>query len=212
MSGPSFSLKDLADRVNGDLIGDPMITIKSIATIQNASNGCISFLSNPKYNKFLEDSSASAIIVTPELSKDLNIPAIIVVDPYAAYAKISELFVKYKNPYSDRSINYFVHETAEVDDSVIIGPNAYIGPECKIGKNSIIHANSSLVMNVEIGKNTIIHFNSILGSDGFGYAQEKNEYIKIEQLGKLIVGDNVEIGAGCTIDRGAIDNTEILFI
>jgi len=65
------------------------------------------------------------------------------------------------------------------------------------------------VMNVEIGKNTIIHFNSILGSDGFGYAQEKNEYIKIEQLGKLIVGDNVEIGAGCTIDRGAIDNTEI---
>ena len=209
MSGPSFSLKDLADRVNGDLIGDPMITIKSIATIQNASNGCISFLSNPKYNKFLEDSSASAIIVTPELSKDLNIPAIIVDDPYAAYAKISELFVKYKNPYSDRSINYFVHETAEVDDSVIIGPNAYIGPECKIGKNSIIHANSSLVMNVEIGKNTIIHFNSILGSDGFGYAQEKNEYIKIEQLGKLIVGDNVEIGAGCTIDRGAIDNTEI---
>ena len=119
------------------------------------------------------------------------------------------MFVKYKNPYSDRSINYFVHETAEVDDSVIIGPNAYIGPECKIGKNSIIHANSSLVMNVEIGKNTIIHFNSILGSDGFGYAQKKNGYIKIEQLGKLIVGDNVEIGAGCTIDRGAIDNTEI---
>ena len=120
MSGPSFSLKDLADRVNGDLIGDPMITIKSIATIQNASNGCISFLSNPKYNKFLEDSSASAIIVTQELSKDLNIPAIIVDDPYAAYTKISALFVKYKNPYSDRSINYFVHETAEVDDSVVI--------------------------------------------------------------------------------------------
>ena len=92
---------------------------------------------------------------------------------------------------------------------MIIGPNAYIGPECKIGKNSIIHANSSLVMNVEIGENTIIHFNSILGSDGFGYAQKKNGYIKIEQLGKLIVGDNVEIGAGCTIDRGAIDNTEI---
>ena len=64
-------------------------------------------------------------------------------------------------------------------------------------------------MNVEIGKNTIIHFNSILGSDGFGYASEKDEYIKIEQLGKLIIGDNVEIGAGCTIDRGAIDNTEI---
>ena len=84
-------------------------------------------------------------------------------------------------------------------ESVVIGPNVYIGPDCKIGKNSIIHANSSLVMNVEIGKNTIIHFNSILGSDGFGYAPQNDAYIKIEQLGKLIVGDNVEIGAGCTI-------------
>jgi UDP-3-O-[3-hydroxymyristoyl] glucosamine N-acyltransferase len=96
-----------------------------------------------------------------------------------------------------------------VDDSAVIGTNVYIGPECKIGKNSVIHANSSLAMNVEIGKNTIIHFNSILGSDGFGYAPQKDGYIKIEQLGKLIIGDNVEIGAGCTIDRGAIDNTEI---
>ena len=70
-----------------------------------------------------------------------------------------------------------------VHESVVIGPNVYIGPECKIGKNSVIHANSSLVMNVEIGKNTIIHFNSILGSDGFGYAPHKDGYIKIEQLG-----------------------------
>ena len=96
-----------------------------------------------------------------------------------------------------------MHETA------LIGPNVYIGPECKIGKNSIIHANSSLVMNAEIGENVIVHFNSILGSDGFGYAPQNDGYIKIEQLGKLIVGDDVEIGAGCTIDRGAIDNTEI---
>ena len=76
-------------------------------------------------------------------------------------------------------------------------------------KNSIIHANSSLVMNVEIGKNTIIHFNSYTWLRWFWICPEKNEYIKIEQLGKLIIGDNVEIGAGCTIDRGAIDNTEI---
>ena len=209
MSGPSFSLKDLADTVKGELVGDPKTIISSIATIQNASPGCISFLANPKYYKFLADSSASAIIVSPELSKDLHTPGIIADDPYAAYAKISGLFPKYKNPYANQAVNYFVHETADVHDSVIIGPNVYIGPECKIGKNSIVHANSSLVMNVEIGKNTIIHFNSILGSDGFGYALEKNSYIKIEQLGKVIVGDNVEIGAGCTIDRGAIENTEI---
>ena len=209
MSGPSYSLKDLADKVKGELVGDPELVINSIATIQNASSGCISFLANPKYNKFLSDSSASAVIVSPELSKELRTPGIIVDDPYAAYAIISALFVKHSNPYTDKSISYFIHESAEVHETVVIGPNVYIGPECKIGKNSIIHANSSLVMNVEIGENAIIHFNSILGSDGFGYAPQKDGYIKIEQLGKLIVGDDVEIGAGCTIDRGAIDNTEI---
>ena len=209
MSGPSYSLKDLADKVKGELVGDPDLVISSIATIQNASSGCISFLANPKYKKFLKESSASAIIVGPELSTRLETPGIIAEDPYAAYAIISSMFTRHRNPYSDQSTSYFVHETAEVHDSVIIGPNVYIGPECKIGRNSIVHANSSLVMNVEIGQNTIIHFNSILGSDGFGYAPQKDGYIKIEQLGKLIIGDNVEVGAGCTIDRGAIDNTEI---
>ena len=209
MSEPSYSLKDLADKVNGKLVGDPEIAITSIATIQNASSGCISFLANPKYKKFLSNSSASAIIVSPEFSEDLKTSGIIADDPYVAYAIISSLFNLHQNPYDDQTISYFVHETAEVDDSVVIGPNVYIGPECKIGGDSIIHANSSLVMNVEIGKNTTIHFNSILGSDGFGYAPDKNGYHKIEQLGKLIIGDNVEIGAGCTIDRGAIENTEI---
>ena len=209
MSGPSYSLKDLADKVKGEEVGDPDLVISSIDTIQNASSGCISFLANPKYKKFLKESSASAIIVGPELSTRLETPGIIAEDPYAAYAIISSMFTRHRNPYSDKSISYFVHETAEVHDSVIIGPNVYIGPECKIGRNSIVHANSSLVMNVEIGQNTIIHFNSILGSDGFGYAPQKDGYIKIEQLGKLIIGDNVEVGAGCTIDRGAIDNTEI---
>ena len=209
MSGPSYSLKDLADKVKGELVGDPDLVISSIATIQNASSGCISFLANPKYKKFLKESSASAIIVSPELSMRLETPGIIAEDPYAAYAIISSMFTRHRNPYSDKSISYFMHETAEVHDSVIIGPNVYIGPECKIGRNSIVHANSSLVMNVELGQNTIIHFNSILGSDGFGYAPQKDGYIKIEQLGKLIIGDNVEVGAGCTIDRGAIDNTEI---
>ena len=209
MSGPSYSLKDLADKVKGELVGDPDLVISSIATIQNASSGCISFLANPKYKKFLKESSASAIIVSPELSSRLETPGIIAEDPYAAYAIISSMFTRHRNPYSDKSISYFVHETAEVHDSVIIGPNVYIGPECKIGRNSIVHANSSLVMSVEIGQNTIIHFNSILGSDGFGYAPQNDGYIKIEQLGKLIIGDNVEVGAGCTIDRGAIDNTEI---
>ena len=209
MSGPSYSLKSLAEKVNGKLVGDPNVSISSIATIQNASNGCISFLANPKYKQYLSSSSASAIIVNPEYSEDLKTSGIISDDPYAAYAIISSLFNSHLNPYSNKDNSFFVHETSSIHDSAIIGPNAYIGPNCKIGENSIVHANSSLVMNVEIGKNSIVHFNSVLGSDGFGYAPGKDGYIKIEQLGKLIIGDEVEIGAGCTIDRGAIENTEI---
>ena len=209
MSGPSYSLKTLAEKVNGKLVGDPNVSIRSIATIQNASNGCISFLANPKYKQYLISSSASAIIVSPEYSEDLKTSGIISDDPYAAYAIISSLFNSHLNPYSNKDNSFFVHETSSIHDSAIIGPNAYIGPNCKIGENSIVHANSSLVMNVEIGKNSIVHFNSVLGSDGFGYAPGKDGYIKIEQLGKLIIGDEVEIGAGCTIDRGAIENTEI---
>ena len=209
MSGPSYSLKALAEKVNGKLVGDPNVSISSIATIQNASNGCISFLSNPKYKQYLISSSASAIIVSPEYSEDLKTAGIISDDPYAAYAIISSLFNSYPNPYSNKDNSFFVHETSSIHDSAIIGTNVYIGPNCKIGENSIVHANSSLVMNVEIGKNSIVHFNTVLGSDGFGYAPCKDGYIKIEQLGKLIIGDEVEIGAGCTIDRGAIENTEI---
>ena len=209
MSGPSYSLKTLAEKVNGKLVGNPNVSISSIATIQNASNGSISFLANPKYKQYLSSSSASAIIVSPEYSEDLKTSGIISDDPYAAYAIISSLFNSHLNPYSNKDNSFFVHETSSIHDSAIIGPNVYIGPNCKIGENSIVHANSSLVMNVEIGKNSIVHFNSVLGSDGFGYAPGKDGYIKIEQLGKLIIGDEVEIGAGCTIDRGAIENTEI---
>ena len=96
MSGPSYSLKDLADKVKGKLVGDPEVVISAIATIQNASSGCISFLANSKYNKFLKESSASAIIVSPELSDQLETPGIIADDPYAAYAKISSLFAKFR--------------------------------------------------------------------------------------------------------------------
>lgn len=209
MSGQSYSLKDLASKVNGDIVGDPNLIIRSIATLQNASPGCISFLSNSKYKKFLSNTSASAVIVNRENAVELKAAGIVVDNPYAAYAIISALFNTHPNPYIGNEIHYFVHATSSVDESVIIGPNVYVGPNCKIEKNTIIHANSSLVKNVHIGRNSIIHPNAVLGSDGFGYAPNKNGYTKIEQLGRLIIGSNVEIGAGCTIDRGAIDDTEI---
>ena len=209
MSGHSYSLSELAKKVNGELVGDPDTSIRLISTIQNASSGCISFLANPKYKKFLSNTKASAVIVSPDHAPDLRCPGIIVDDPYAAYALLSSMFIAYTNPYDGMSVNFNVHKTSTLHESAIIGPNVYIGPNCIVGAGSIIHASCSLMMNVEIGENSIVHPNSVLGSDGFGYATDSSGYLKIEQLGKLIIGNLVEIGAGCTIDRGAIDNTEI---
>jgi UDP-3-O-[3-hydroxymyristoyl] glucosamine N-acyltransferase len=209
LSGPSYCLQDLADKVDGRIIGDPQTVIDSIATIQNASSGCISFLANPKYKKFLANTNASALVVTEENSKDLKCAGIIAKDPYAAYAIISSMFTVHQNIYGSMPGSFSSHESSTIHESAVIGPNVYIGPGCKIGEGSVVHANSSLVMNVVIGRNTTIHFNSVLGSDGFGYASDQNGYIKIEQLGKLIIGDNVEIGASCSIDRGTIEDTEI---
>ena len=176
------------------MVGDPAVVIHSIATIQNASSGCISFLANPKYKKFLSDTQASAVIISPDNESDLRGSGIIVDDPYAAYAVISSLFVIFKNPYEDMVKSFTVHESSIIDDSAILGPNVYIGPNCIIGANSIIHANCSLVMNVEIGKNSIIHPNSVLGSDGFGYANDRGKWVKIPQTGSVVLKDFVDIG------------------
>ena len=100
-----------------------------------------------------------------------------------------------------------MHDSATLGKGVKVGPNAYIGENCKIGDYTIIYPNSTILKDVSIGQDCIIHPNSVLGSDGFGFAPEKDGYKKIEQLGGLEIGNNVEIGAGCTIDRGAISNT-----
>jgi len=209
LSGQSYSLKDLAKQVDGKVVGNPDIEIYSISTLQNASPGCISFLANPKYTKFLSHTKASAVIINKEFEVNLECAGIVVEDPYSAFAKLTQNFLPQDDLYQGMPKSSFIHPSASIHKSAVIGPNAYIGPRCIIGEGSVVHANTSLVMNVEIGINSVIHFNSVLGSDGFGYAPSENGYIKIEQLGKLIIGNNVEIGASCTIDRGALENTEI---
>lgn len=102
-----------------------------------------------------------------------------------------------------------MHDSATLGKGVKVGPNAYIGENCKIGDHTTIYPNSTILKDVSIGQDCTIHPNSVLGSDGFGFAPEKDGYKKIEQLGGLEIGNNVEIGAGCTIDRGAISNTII---
>ncbi len=206
----SFTLKELAKVTDSTLFGDKNCVVDNLSTIENSSKSSITFLSNNKYASLLASSNAAAVIVSKDFKDDDSFNYLKTDDPYLTYAKISNLFAE-----DDETKIPFIHESsvisdkASIHDEVYIGPNVYVGPNCKIEKNVIIHSNCSLVKDVSISSNTIIQNGTVLGSDGFGFAPSKDGYVKIKQLGKLKIGKNVEIGANCTIDRGAIDDTEI---
>ena len=225
----SFTLKELSKIIGASIAGDENIFISNISSINGADSESITFLSNKKYTKYLKETKAAAAIVSNDTQIESNAILLKCDDPYLAYAKISSLFAnkqhKKNMPYIHKSANIsssavisnlvtisanvVIEDNVIIEEDVYIGPNSFIGPNCNLKKGCNIKANCSLVQDVTVGENSIIHFSAIIGSDGFGYAPSKNGYTKIEQLGGLVIGKNVEIGAGCTIDRGALTDTEI---
>ena len=211
MSKPiSFNLAELERILGAKLEGNPSCAVDNIATISNSNNSSITFFANQKYKDHLVTSKAAAFIVSSEFeTKNLDGNYLKCEDPYLAFAKLTHLFKTsdYDLPFIHPSA--VISKNSDISENVYIGPNVFIGPNCKIEKNVIINANCSIVKNVTIGQDSLIHHGSVLGSDGFGFAPSKDGYIKIEQLGGLHIGNKVEIGANCTIDRGAIDDTII---
>lgn len=206
----SFTLGELAKATNTEVVGNSDCHIDKLSTIDNASEGSITFLTNQKYLHSLDNCMASAIVVSKEFKEDNRFNFLKSEDPYLTYAKLSKIF-----KYEEESLSPSIHESAVISElssignNVHIGPNVFIGPNCSIKDNVFIHANCSIVKNVSISSNCLIHPGCVLGSDGFGFAPSQNGYVKIEQLGGLKIGKNVEIGANCSIDRGALDDTEI---
>ena len=206
----SFTLKELAKVTESILIGDPSIVVDNISSIANANSTSVTFLSNLKYSSSLANSKACAVVVHKNFEDDNKFNYLKSDDPYLTYAKLTKLF-------KDESelVIPFIHDSAVISDTasvskkVHIGANVFIGPNCIINENVVINANCSLVKDVEIDSDTTINYGTVLGSDGFGFAPSNKGYVKIEQLGGLKIGKNVEIGANCTVDRGALDNTEI---
>ena len=205
-----YTVKFISDYIDASVVGDAETQVDNIAPIESATCGSITFLSNPKYKKLLDQTEASAVIVQDGIKTSNNITLLVCLDPYLAYAKLSKLFAnKIDLPKGSIHDSSFIHESVVLGEDVVIGPNVFIGENCSIGDQTIVHPNTTIYKDVLIGKNCIIHPNCVLGSDGFGFASENDKYQKIEQLGGLEIGNNVEIGAGCTIDRGAISNTLI---
>ena len=205
-----YSIKFISEYIDASIIGDADLQIDNIATLDSAVQGCITFLANSKYSKLLESTKASAVIVKEGIKTNNKTTLLACSDPYLAFAKLSKLFsdeIDFSNGSFHNSV--FIHDSVNLGKDVKVGPNVYIGKNCNIGDKTVIYPNTTILKDVSIGQDCIVHQNSVLGSDGFGFAPENESYQKIEQLGGLEIGDNVEIGAGCTIDRGAISNTMI---
>lgn len=203
-----YSVEFIAKYIDAKVVGDPNLIISRLDTLESASNGSITFLAKSKYKKLLDKTDASAVIVKDGTSLNETKTFLVCKDPYLAYAKLSNLFCEVEN-FTDGIVknNSFIHKTARLGRNIKIGPNVYIGQNCSISDNSIIYPNSTIMKDVSIGEDCKIHSNSVLGSDGFGFAQNGKKFEKIKQIGGLKIGNNVEVGAGCTIDRGAISDT-----
>ena len=221
------TLGQLAEHVDADVRGDATCVITGVATLQKAKAGDISFLSNPRYSKHLAATTASAVILAEEHASACPTNALVTRDPYLAYARVATLLVPppaRARGYHPRAVVHpdsTVHEDAWVDANAVIeadveiGAGVTIGPGCVIARGSRISEDSVLLANVFVGERTrigrraMIHPGVVIGSDGFGFANAGGAWIKVPQLGAVSIGDDVEIGANTTIDRGTLDDTVI---
>ena len=220
-----YPLGKLAEVVDGYVVGDENCTIKGIATLKNAGNGHISFFTNKKYKHDLLNTAATAVILKQENLESCPVNALVVADPHPAYAKIATLISQIEDN------RHGIHPTATIADDCLISDTAWVGahvvieagavvkdgcliePGCYIGRDSIIGEHSQLMPNVTImqecvlGDRVLLHSGVVIGADGFGQAYENGHWLKVPQLGGVIIGDDVEIGANTTVDRGAIEAT-----
>jgi UDP-3-O-[3-hydroxymyristoyl] glucosamine N-acyltransferase len=223
----TFTLAALADRLGLTIEGDPDTCVSGIATLASASADQLSFYHNSKFHSDLKATRAGAVIVAPDAVADCPVDKLVTDNPYLAYARASQLFaagesydpgvhpsaVVHATAVLGRNVNIaantVVEANAEIGDDCVIGANSVIGSGCSIGQLSSLHANVVLYPNVHIGRRAIIHAGAVIGCDGFGFARDGAKSVKIEQLGGVRIGDDVEVGACTTIDRGALEDTVI---
>ncbi|MBB4817155.1 UDP-3-O-[3-hydroxymyristoyl] glucosamine N-acyltransferase [Pseudomonas alcaligenes] len=227
MTAPTFTLGQLAERLDATLRGDEARVVSGLATLQDAGPDQLTFLANPQYRKFLVDTRAAAVLLTPADAEGFTGDALLVPNPYLAYARLSHLFDPKPVPAAGIHPSAVVAADAIVDPSASIGPGAVvesgaqIGAGVTIGAYSVIGARSvvgeggwlaprvTLYHDVRIGKRVVIQSGAVIGGEGFGFANEKGVWQKIAQIGGVTLGDDVEVGANTTIDRGALADTLI---
>ncbi|MDH5432457.1 MAG: UDP-3-O-(3-hydroxymyristoyl)glucosamine N-acyltransferase [Gammaproteobacteria bacterium] len=223
----SFSVAELAKELGAEYVGDGEKRLTSISTLEKAVQDQVTFLNNPKYRAQLGTTQAGCVLLSEEFKKDCPTNCIILSDPYLGFAKVAQLMDTTPIPEvgihpdaiidSDVKIGKGVSVAAGcvlqpgciIEDNVILEPNVVVGINSRVGKGSRLFANVVVYHNVSIGQYCIIHAGAVIGSDGFGFANDKGRWVKIPQTGGVKIGDNVEIGANACIDRGALEDTII---
>jgi UDP-3-O-[3-hydroxymyristoyl] glucosamine N-acyltransferase len=220
-------LAELAVRFGCELQGDPDAVVDRVGTLQQAEPGALAFLANPRYRRYLAETRASAVVLDPRFAAECATNALLSRNPYATYARIAALL------HPDPPVRPGIHPTAMVEAGARIEPSASIGalayvaagasigarclvgPGCVIQEGVTIGADTRLVANVtlcrgvRIGERCLLHPGVVIGADGFGHAPDGGSYVKVPQVGSVVIGNDVEIGASSTIDRGAIEDTVI---
>lgn len=226
-NGDGLRLADLAVGVGAELLGDGDVRITHADTIQDATAGAICFLANSKYRQFLANTCASAVILSREDAPHSPVAGLISDNPYLTYARVASQLYPVVPARGGVHASAVVSASASVDPSAWVGPCAVIGAnveisagvtigpgcvvddDCVIGENSRLIANVTLCTGTIIGRRVLIHPGAVIGSDGFGNANDQGAWVKVPQIGIARIGDDVEIGANTTIDRGALRDTVI---
>jgi len=227
MTEKSYRLGEVAQALGAELRGDPEVRISGLATLQAAGPDQLSFLANPSYAKYLADTRAAAVILSPAAAGDGPTNVLLLDNPYLGYARLSHWFDPapvappgiHPAAVVDASAtiaasasigpNAVIEADVVVGEQVVIGAGSVIGARTSIGSGSIIRPRVTLAHDVVIGQRCHILSGAVIGSDGFGFANEKGQWHRIAQLGRVLLGDDVEVGANTTIDRGALDDTVI---
>lgn len=223
----SLTLGEIADRLGLEYRGDRTRPLTGLANLASANETQLSFLANPKYKKFLDDTQAGAVILTADMAVNARVDSLISDQPYLSYARATHLFDASPRLPVGIDASAVVAVTARIAEGVAIGPRCVIGEnvqidadtqigagtvvgaDCKIGARCTLHPNITLYHRISIGDDCTIHSGAVIGADGFGFAPHAGGWEKIVQLGSVRIGCGVEIGANTTIDRGALEDTVI---
>jgi UDP-3-O-[3-hydroxymyristoyl] glucosamine N-acyltransferase len=223
----ALTLREIVSRLGGEILGDEATAISGIGTLEKAAPDQIAFLANPVYRPQLGSTRAAAVIVEAADRDLTTLPRIVATNPYVYFAHTAALFAPPVRQTPGRHPSAFVDVSAEVAASATIGAFAYIGPGAKVGEHVVVHPqvhvgvrtqikaecilfpNSVIYHDCEIGERVIIHSGTVIGADGFGFAFDADHWTKVPQVGRVVIGNDVEVGANTTIDRGAIEDTLI---